>query len=160
MGRKEVQLALGAPAPWAALSLGPSFTIHHRHAIGHSRALSAAAPAGLVLSIMSNRWVVHRCRHLPLQSSWAWSRTASNGFLSPMELYAMEPLICSCYGNMHQMRCEGARVQMWTQSFYISIRFLYSCSICYTHCIVFHVISSLIFGDAAPGLNVIMNPVR
>lgn len=76
MGQKEVQLALSAPAPWAAPSLGPSFTIHHRCAIGHSHALSAAAPAGLQLSIMSNRWVVHHCR-------FSYYRAAERGLTEP-----------------------------------------------------------------------------
>lgn len=60
----------GAITPWCprspdcTLTQAP-FAIYHRGAIGHSHALSAVAPVGATLSIMSNRWVVqqHRLPH-------------------------------------------------------------------------------------------------
>lgn len=160
MGQKEVQLALGAPAPWAAPSLGPSFTIHHRCAIGHSHALSAAAPAGLVLSIMSNRWVVHHCRlshyravergltQPPMPFSAQWSSV----WWSLLFVHVMET--CTKWGVR---KCMSPNVDII--SLYLSF-FLYSCNIWHANCIAFYVISSLILGYAFPCLNNIMNPVR
>lgn len=161
MGQNEVQLALSALAPWSAPSLGSSFTIHHRHAIGHSHALSAAAPAGLVLSIMSNRWVVHlrRLSHyraakrglsehpMPFSAQWSSGKRWSLWFVHVIEM-------CTKWGVRKRVGPNVDTVILWY------LLFSCSCSISYANCIAGYVISSLTLCYAYPRLSNNMNPVR